>query len=198
MASIWAQDPGSDSKVFNQGKGKGGKGGGGKGFGPLPTHPLVQTNNRWEYLVRTSDKSPGSEIEAELNKLGSEGWELVQIMSGTLQWEYYFKRAKIGASASEPAGTFGPMRWTRVIPPEQQKELTQILTPQHAPVMHLAQLLSNIYGRTPARFVPDNSSGRLIVVAPKDKLAEIESMIQQLDQPATQVKMKMTTPALIK
>ena len=44
------------------------------------------------------------------------------------------------------------------------------------------------------RFVPDNYTGRLFVVAPKDQLVEVMTMIQQLDRPPSQGKVPKLSP----
>jgi len=57
--------------------------------------PIVydDTPIKWEY--KKIEKSPDEEQsldEEELNKLGSEGWELVEVVQVNSWFHYYFKR----------------------------------------------------------------------------------------------------------
>jgi hypothetical protein len=61
-----------------------------------PSHvqpPLVLVQPRWQYkhLVRLSVEEPGAE-EAELNRLGAAGWELVNTLFHGRMVHLYLKR----------------------------------------------------------------------------------------------------------
>jgi hypothetical protein len=50
-------------------------------------------DERWEYFlgeIHGPGANPALAINAELNRLGEEGWELIQVIAPT----YYFKREK--------------------------------------------------------------------------------------------------------
>lgn len=56
--------------------------------------PLVHVESRWEYKIVVRDRSRDGGIgEEELNQLGSDGWELVGILSDDSMVSYYFKRS---------------------------------------------------------------------------------------------------------
>lgn len=51
----------------------------------------------WEYkavVIEVDEKLEGDKLEAELDRLGSQGWELVAVRSSSEYYEdcYYFKR----------------------------------------------------------------------------------------------------------
>ena len=73
-------------------------------FAPRPgetrgTHvepPWVPIESRWEYKELVRDLHSGAlPTEAELNVLGTEGWELAGTVSDGQRAHYYFKRERV-------------------------------------------------------------------------------------------------------
>ena len=58
--------------------------------------PMVYVIERtvWEYKQITRALSQGMPAEAELNRFGKEGWELVSILNDSARFYLYFKRMK--------------------------------------------------------------------------------------------------------
>jgi hypothetical protein len=55
---------------------------------------LVPVEPRWEYQEVLRDVSAGLLSEAELNALGSHGWELAGVVPTGVQVPFYFKRER--------------------------------------------------------------------------------------------------------
>ncbi len=67
-----------------------------------------------------------------------------------------------------------------------QKETTVIIPLKNSQANSMAQILSSVISGAPGsrtRFVPDQRTNRLILVAPDDKIAEVRKLIDELDQP---------------
>lgn len=62
-------------------------------FLPPPKMPVGKVRKRWEYATFTTER--GHMTLGEMNRMGSEGWELVGFEStpyGLDSWRYVFKR----------------------------------------------------------------------------------------------------------
>jgi hypothetical protein len=55
---------------------------------------LVAVEPRWEYHEVVRDVSAGLLSEAELNALGSDGWELAGVVPTAGEVHFYFKRER--------------------------------------------------------------------------------------------------------
>jgi hypothetical protein len=204
VASVVAQQPDDFDKKMVKG-GRGGKAF--KSMGP-PGRDGAPTNHRWEYAVRRHadvQEAGGGDLERGMNHLGELGWELVTVDGnfGQGRGHAYFKRSRIGPPSQadddtrreqnpmppQPQGPFmgrGMGRGAGGNPPPPQHETTVIVPLKNSQANSMAQILSNIVSGAPgsrARFVPDQRTNRLILVAPDDKMAEIRKLIDELDQP---------------
>jgi type II secretory pathway component HofQ len=63
------------------------------------------------------------------------------------------------------------------------KEITLLISLKNAQANSTSQMLSQVFGSTRARFVPDPRTNRIVLVAPEDKLSEIRKLIEELDVP---------------
>jgi hypothetical protein len=62
--------------------------------GPRIAAPFVPVEPRWEYKEVVRDIESGLLSEAELNVLGTEGWELAGAVPAGAQVHFYFKRER--------------------------------------------------------------------------------------------------------
>ena len=195
VASIDAQPPGEAPQFKGSKKGKGS--GSGFSFGP-PPFAVSSSPSQWEYAVKTAAEIRelgNADIQAGLNKLGDDGWELVTIDGtfGRVAGHAYFKRPKTNRPSPPPVQvpvqgetqsiSLGnvPSRQTKTA---QVKETTTIVSMKNSNPVALSQILQSVYARSSQiRFVPDQRTNRLILVAPEDQVAEIKRLIDDLDQP---------------
>jgi hypothetical protein len=143
---------------------------------------------KWEYRVLTDDeisKLGKSKLEAGLNELGKEGWELVGIVPkvelnpkmGTLPSPatFYFKRpiAKTAVAVSPATKTVDEI---------------SIFTLKHADAAALVQVLGKLFaGEGKVVVAADPASNSIIVKAGPHDLKVIEALIGRLED-ATAIK----------
>ena len=206
VASSFGQQPDDFGK-------RGGKAGKGKGFKAFEGAPKMDAPgpHRWEYAIRRREdfqEMGGDDLQRAMNRMGESGWELVAV-DGTFaqgRGHAYFKRPRNGPMPPAEADVMRdqPVPPAPPTPPgcpggfggfggfargpgnnvPQPKETTTIITLKNAQPSSMTQMLTMVFGTTGARFVPDSRTGRLILIAPEDKLAEIRKMVEELDQPA--------------
>lgn len=195
-ASIDAQPPGEAPQFKGSKKGKGS--GRGFGFGPPPV-AVSSSPGQWEYAVKTAAEIRelgNADIQAGLNKLGDDGWELITLDGtfGRVAGHAYFKRPKthrptsplvqVPVQGDTQSISFGNVA-SRQTKAAQAKETTTIVPVKNSNPLVLSQILQSVYARSSQiRFVPDQRTNRLILVAPEDQVAEIKRLIDDLDQPA--------------
>jgi hypothetical protein len=147
-------------------------------FRPAPAQPNVR---RWEYHVR-----PGTPSQADLNKLGDEGWELTAVEPGDrsrgVSASYIFRRpATRKAKADErPAAPPAPKE------KEAAKLELRVYALKHGSAADMAKILDDVLAinKYAMRIAAEPRSNQVIVNATKEAHGDIEALLQRLDVPA--------------
>jgi uncharacterized protein (TIGR03067 family) len=136
---------------------------------------------KWEYQVLTRAQVADlgkKDVGAGLNKLGSEGWELVTVEPGSRSegrggssagcTTFYLKRpvARPDTSAAQGKGELKAFRL------------------KHVDVTKTAAILQQLLGdRKGVRIIADESSKQILVQAPVDDIIEVAKILNLLDTP---------------
>jgi len=160
---------------------------------------------QWEYAVRTS--ADLGDLEAGLNKLGQEGWELVSVTATAPRATYVFKRAR----DASPFAAFGGMRLPtpfsggesgstaasstsgesrgggRAAQAAPAKEDFVVINLKNASATALARTLQQLFGQPLGRggvprFASDDRSNALIVAGSQEVLDVVRALVQRLDE----------------
>jgi hypothetical protein len=157
---------------------------------------------RWEYVVHAQDeltKLGGGDVQAGLNNLGEDGWELVTVDPGAgpgrqqpRQPRYYFKRSAgpvggfIGFAGGGAPGAavmrVGTGRVATRAPEPAADEPPHVIRLKHARAQEVLQVVEQLYGRTPgSRVASDPRTNSLIVIATDKQFATIMQLVKELD-----------------
>lgn len=178
-----------------------------RGFGEMPGRP------KWEYSVRRSTelaKEGDGDLQAALNKLGEEGWELVAVRpveGGKANRDtYYFKRGMspppmgMGAMGGRggfmgPGGFGGAMGGAVAARPPQARpegeprergrsaeRSVHVIALKHAAATDLGGLLNQLFGERGARVFPDPRTNSLLVSGTDEQLRAIREVLVELDK----------------
>jgi hypothetical protein len=186
---------GQPFKGFGGGKpegpfgGGGGGGFGGGGFGGRGGGFMALTPARWEYRVLSAPQVRElgkKDLEAGLNKLGDEGWELVAIDPATkaikvTSAEYYFKRPKGRSLPGEPKAE-APQ-------PEAKAEAKaeaefRVFRLKHLQAVDVAVILDKLLGEKGSkdlRLVAEPASNALLARGSSLQLKTVQVLIERLE-----------------
>jgi hypothetical protein len=170
------------------GFGGGGFGGGlpGGGFGPMmqgPAKPMT-----WEYRVLTRgsiDELGKDNLEAGLNALGAEGWELVSIDSSakpTSGNRYIFRRPGAAKPRTDTKPAVAPASTEKA----DAKIDFRVYRMRHANAVEVARMLDELMrtGRSDSlRVVADPHTNSLLLKGPAQAQFDVEAILQHLDLP---------------
>lgn len=175
---------------------KGPMGGGPGGFGGPGAAPFGQMAAgparpmAWEYRVlsRGSLTELGKEsLEAGLNQVGAEGWELVGIDAGPVAkssaaHSYIFRRPGMFKQRGEakPAAEQAPKQKA-----EERLEF-RVHRMKHAEANDVARVISDLMitgSKNSLRVVADPTTNQLLLKGPTQLLVEVEALLQRLDVP---------------
>jgi hypothetical protein len=137
---------------------------------------------RWEYrtLSRSqvealAGKAAENRLEAGLNKLGADGWELSAIEPYT----------SMGPGVSQPAQYVFKRPAARAAAPAAKKgaaEEVQLIRLKYANAAEVAKTLSAVFRKGEgATVVADERTNALILQAAEEKLREMRTLIAELD-----------------
>jgi hypothetical protein len=162
---------------------------------------------KWEYMVLKSTtiaNQADGDLEASLNKLGNEAWELIAIRGGEgvgSKIDLYFKRAMspvirgvMGGginSSREASGSFGggfggggPGGIAKLDSPARRTLPLKLFRLKYGDATKLATILQQLFNET--RLAGDPRTNSLLVSGPQEQIQKIEALVTALDQPATE------------
>ncbi len=167
--------------------GRGGQPSRGGGLGGSPA-PGIRT--AWEYRVIARQEIQGlagerekENLTAGLNKLGSEGWELVTIDRGAV---YVFKRPVSRGGRGWPTALAEPPLAAQRAPAAFASEL-RVFRLKNAAAADMEQVLAKLFttgGRfgTTLRIASDPRTNSVLASGPREQLVEIEALLSRLDR----------------
>jgi hypothetical protein len=170
-------------------KGPMGFGGGGGfpgGFGPMASGPAKPTT--WEYrvLTRSSLAQLGKDnLEAGLNELGAEGWELIGIETGakSSSYSYIFRRPGTNKPRSDAKRAAEPA-------PKEKADASiefRIYRLKHASAINVGRVIEELMrtGRQDSlRVVADPQTNQLLMKGPVQMHLDVEAILKCLDVPS--------------
>jgi hypothetical protein len=162
-----------------------------------PAAPAHRAGARWEYRTVTRQELLDlgkNDVNAGLNKLGDDGWELVAVRPGAAAGpergprrpgesgtEYYFKRpasAPMVSASAPPAG-----------PGEGQFVVFRLKFGSAVPLSRmLNELMNGEGGSRRMRVVADPETNQLLLKGTDNDLATVEALLNKLDTPPDNAK----------
>lgn len=139
--------------------------------------------------VQRNQASGNTNLTAGLNRLGTEGWELLTIQGTGASAEYYFKR---------PAGKAVA---TTSTPPSSGTGEMKIFMLKSMSAVEAARMLQNLLGNKregSLRLAADAATNQLVVHASPVDLQAIEAVLARLDVPADAAPRLMTKAFVLK
>src|SRR5262249_32983480 len=149
-----------------------------------PSTAAATTKAGWEYKTLRRDAlvevGGGKDVNAGLNKLGEEAWELVAIAPDTTHGpavhgipaatEYYFKRPK--AAPARPVKGEGPTPPTKF-----SADDFQFIPLKNASAVEAARTLNQLFQDKGLRIVADPNSNILLVRGPEEQVEVLKRLV---------------------